>query len=131
MTEIEADFPVLSFQPGGELQDQAVGLSPSLLTMPPHLPFLNDSSPAIFADALLCMNDFLQVGAGKLLANLKVSCLSSANKSIGGMLARTNIALVETVLYAETIFSPTSLYAENSLFWIAWFCRALAQTRAA
>ena len=64
------------------------------------------------------------------LRSRKVSCLSSANKSISGTLARTNTALVETVLYAETILSATSLCAENSFLWIAWFCRALAQTGA-
>ena len=51
-------------------------------------------------------------------------------KAIGGTLTRTNTALVDTVLYAETILSATPLWAENS-FWIAWFCRAPAQTVAA
>ena len=62
------------------------------------------------------------------LRSWKVSCLSSANKSIGGMFARTNTALVETVLYAETTLNATDLCAKNSLLWIAWFCRSLAQT---
>ena len=122
---------MLSVQPGGELQDQVVGPSLGLLTMPSHLPFLDESVPSILADGLLRASNFLQVGTGKLLAELKVSCLYSANKSIGGTLARTNTALVETVLYAETILNAADLCAENSLFWIAWFCRALAQTGAA
>ena len=42
-----------------------------------------------------------------------------------------NTALVETVLYAKTILSLIPLCAENSLLWIAWFCRALAKTGAA
>ena len=71
LRQIKADFPVLSIQPGGELRDQAVGLSPCLLTMPSHLPLLDESAPSILADGLLCASDFLQVGAGKLLTKLK------------------------------------------------------------
>ena len=72
--------------------------------MPSHLPFLDESAPSILAD-------FLQVGqAGELLTELK---------------------LVDTVRYAETILSTTPLCAENSFFWIAWFLRALIQTGAA
>ena len=89
--------------------------------MPSHLPLLDESAPSILADGLLFASDFLRVGAGKLLAQRKGS---SANKSIGGTLARTNTALVETVLYAETILSATSLCAENGLLWVAWFCLA-------
>ena len=55
-----------SVQPGGELRDQAVGPSPGLLTMPSHLPFLNESVPSILVDGLLRASDFLQVGTGKL-----------------------------------------------------------------
>ena len=62
---------MLSVQPGGELRDQALGPSPGLLTMPSHLPFLDESVPAILADGLLRASDFLQVGTGKLLAKLK------------------------------------------------------------
>ena len=47
------------------------------------------------------------------------------------MLSRTNTELVETVLCAETILSATDLCGENSLLWLAWFCRALTQTGAA
>ena len=71
LRQIKADFPVLSVQPDGELRDQAVGPSPCLLTMPSHLPFPDESAPSILADGLLCASDFLQVGAGKLLAKLK------------------------------------------------------------
>ena len=93
---------MLSIQPGGELRDRAVGPSPCLLTMPSHLPLLDESAPSILADGLLCASDFLQVDAGKFLVELKA-----------------------------TILSATSLCAENSLLWIAWFCSALAQTGAA
>ena len=62
---------VLSVQPDGELRDKAVGPSPSVLTMPYHLPFLDESALSILADGLLCASDFLQVGAGMLLAELK------------------------------------------------------------
>ena len=71
MRQIKAEFPVLSVQPGGELRDQAVGPSSGLLTMPSHLPFLDESVPSILADGLLHASDFLQVGTGKLLAELK------------------------------------------------------------
>ena len=98
--------------------------------MSSHLPFLNKSVPSILANGLLRVSDFLQVGT-QLLAEMKGLCLSSANKSIGGTLARTNTVLVETVLYAKTILSATDLGAENRSLWITWFCRALAQTGAA
>ena len=71
LRQIKADFPVLSVHLGGELRDQAVGPSPGLLTMPSHLPFLDKSVPFILANGLLCASDFLQVSAGKLLAELK------------------------------------------------------------
>ena len=71
LRQMKAEFPVLSVQPGGELRDQTVGPSPSLLTMPPHLPFLDESAPSILADGLLCASYFLQVGTGKLLVELK------------------------------------------------------------
>ena len=71
LRKIKADFSVFSVQPGGELRDQAVGPSPGLLPMPYHLPFLNESVPSIHADGLLRASDFLQVGTGKLLAELK------------------------------------------------------------
>ena len=71
LRQIKADCPMLSVQPGGELQDQVVGPSPGLLTMPSHLPFLNKTAPSILADGLHCMSDFLQVSIGKLLAELK------------------------------------------------------------
>ena len=71
LRQIEADFPVLSVQPGGELRYLAVGPSSGLLTMPSHLPFLNECAPSILADGLLFASDFLQVGTGKLLAELK------------------------------------------------------------
>ena len=71
LRQIKADFPVLSVQPGGELRDQAVGLSPCLPTMPSHLPLLDESALFILADGLLCASDFLQVSARKLLAELK------------------------------------------------------------
>ena len=51
--QIEAHFSVFSVQPGGELRDQAVGPSPGLLTMPSHLPFLNETLPSILADGLM------------------------------------------------------------------------------
>ena len=70
LRQIKSDFPVLSVQPGGELRDQALGPSPGLLTMPFHQPFLDESAPSILADGL-CASDFLQVGAGKLLAKLQ------------------------------------------------------------
>ena len=72
LRQIKADFPVLSIQPGVEHRDQAVGPSPFLLTMPSHLPLLDESAPSILADGLLCVSDFLQVGEGKLLTKLKV-----------------------------------------------------------
>ena len=71
MRQIKADFSVLSVQPGGELRDQAVGPPPGLLTMPSHLPFLDESVPSILADGLLRASDYLQVGTSKLLAELK------------------------------------------------------------
>ena len=71
LRQVKADFPVLSIQPGGELRDQAVGPSPCLLTMPSHLPLLDESAPSILADGLLCASDFLQVSAGKLLTEMK------------------------------------------------------------
>ena len=37
---------------------------------------------------------------------------------IGGKLARINTALVEIVLYAETILSAASLCPEKCFFWI-------------
>ena len=107
MRQVKANFPVLSVQLGGELPNQEVSPSPGLLTMPSRLPFLDESASSILADGLLRASNFLQVGTSKLLAELNVPCLSSANKSIGGTLARTNAALVETVLYAETILSTT------------------------
>ena len=129
LRQVTANFPVLSVQPGGELQDQAVGPSPCLLTMPCRLPFLDESAPSILVDGFLRASDFLQVGTGKLLAELKG--LSSTNKSIGGTLATTNRALVETFLYVETILSAIDLCVENSSLCIAWFCRAFAHTGAA
>ena len=72
LRQIKADFPVPSVQPGGKLRNQAVGPSTGLLTMPSHLRFLDESVPSILADGLLCARVFLQVGAGKLLAKLKV-----------------------------------------------------------
>ena len=71
LRQVKSDFSVLSVEPGGELRDQAVGPSPCLLTMPSHLPFLDESAPSILADGLLWASYFLQVGAGKLLAKLK------------------------------------------------------------
>ena len=71
MHQIKADFPVLFVQPGGELRDQAVGPYSGLLTMPSHLLFLDESAPSILADCFLRASDFLQVGTGKLLAELK------------------------------------------------------------
>ena len=62
---------MLSVRPGGELRDQAVCPSPGLLTMPSNLPFLDESVPSILADGLLRASDLLQVGTGKLLAELK------------------------------------------------------------
>ena len=62
---------MLYVQPGGKLRDQAVGPSPGLLTIPSHLPFLDETAPSILVDGLLCASDFLQVVAGKILAKLK------------------------------------------------------------
>ena len=62
---------MLSVQPGGELRDQAVSPSSGLLTMPSRLPFLDESAPSILADGLLRASNFLQVGTGKLFAELK------------------------------------------------------------
>ena len=56
----------------------------------------------------------------------KVSCLFFINNSIGGTLARTSTALVNTVRYAETILSAAPLYGEDNFFWIAWLLRTLA-----
>ena len=62
---------MLSVQPGGELRDREAGPSYDQLTMPSHLQFLDEFAPSILADGLLFASDFLQVGAGKLLAELK------------------------------------------------------------
>ena len=71
LSQVKADLTVLSIQPGGELRDQTVCPSPGLVTMPSHLPFLDETAPSILVDGLLRASDFLQVGAGKLLAKLK------------------------------------------------------------
>ena len=63
-----------------------------------RLPFLRIAS---FARAICCR----LVKQVSSLRNWKVSFLSSANKSIGGTLARTSTALVDTVLYAVTSLS--------------------------
>ena len=47
--------------------------------------------------------------------------------SIGGTLARTNTALVDTVRYTKTILSATPFCAEESFLWKAWLLRALTQ----
>ena len=99
------DFSVLSVQPGGELWNQTSLCLPSLQMIS-------------FTRGISCRSN-IKLSS---LRNWKVSCLSFANRSIGGTLNRTNIPLVNTVLYAETTLSATLLYAENSLLWIAWFC---------
>ena len=71
LRQVKADLTVLSIKPGGELRDQTVCPSSGLVTMPSRLPFLDESAPSILADGLLRASDFLQVGAGKLLAKLK------------------------------------------------------------
>ena len=47
LRQVKADSNVLSIQPGGELRDQTVCLSPGLVTMPSRLPFLDESAPSI------------------------------------------------------------------------------------
>ena len=47
LRQIQADFPVLFFQPGGELRDQVVGPFPGLLTMPSCQPFFDKSMHSI------------------------------------------------------------------------------------
>ena len=42
-----------------------------LLTVPSHLPFLDEFAASILADGVVCASQFLQVGTGKLLAELK------------------------------------------------------------
>ena len=59
---------------------------------------------ASFVRAISCRSS--QVSC---LRSWKVSCPSSANKSIGETLAMTNTALVETVLYAEIYFYRPTL----------------------
>ena len=62
---------MLSVQPGGELEDQAVGPSLGLLAMPSDLLFLDEIAPSILADGLLHASNFLRVGTGKLLVEMK------------------------------------------------------------
>ena len=57
---------------------------------------------ASFARAISCR----LVKQVSSLRSWKVSFLSPANKSIGGTLARTSTALVDTVRYAETFSAP-------------------------
>ena len=81
---------------------------------------------ASFAQAISCR----LVNQVSFVLSWKVSFLSSDNKSIGGKLARTSTALVDTVRYAETILITTPRCTENSFFWIAWLLKALVQTGA-
>ena len=117
LRQVKADLTVLSIQPGGELRDQTCVHLPDL--SPRHLVCHFSTSlrlpslrMASFARAISCR----LVKQVSSLRSWKVSFLSSANKSIGGTLARTSTALVDTVRYAETILITTPLCAENSFF---------------
>ena len=81
---------------------------------------------ASFTQAISC---FLFTDESTLQTR-RVSCLFFAKKSIGDTLARFSTALVGTARYARIILIVTHLCAEDSVFWIAWLSRTLAQTGA-
>ena len=131
LRQVKTDLTVFSIQPGGELWVQRCVHLPDW--SPCHLVCHFSTSlrfPSLrmaFARAITC-RFVKQVSS---LRSWKVFFLFSANKSIGGTLARTSTALVDTFRYAETILSTTPLCAENSFFSIVWLLRKLAQTGAA
>ena len=59
LRQIKVYLTLLSIQPGRELRDQTVCLSPGLVTMPSRLPFIDESAPSILAHGLFCASDFL------------------------------------------------------------------------
>ena len=71
LRQVEADFTLLSIQPGSELREQTVSPSHGLLTMPSRLPSLEVFMSSSLTDCFLCTSDYLLVGrTGRLLVEL-------------------------------------------------------------
>ena len=110
---------VLSIQPGGKIRRYVhLSLCSSCyfdchISANLRLPSLWMAS---FERAITCWFVILV----SFLRSWKVSFLSFANKSIGGTLARTNTALVDTVRYAKAILRPVLSVPRKAFFWIVW-----------
>ena len=106
--------------------------APGLLTMPSRLPSLVESASSILVDGILHTSNFLfVVNTGMLLAEQK-GFLPFLRQYVYWRNARQDehsSRQHSSVCWDNLIAAP--LCAKDSLFWIAWLSRALAQTGAA